>query len=95
MKPIYLGYSCDTVRVGDTVVSYPHNRTRCRLHGDVIAIDAAAGELRINYNRTERADSTMVERGCGVSTVRLATGAMFDNGVSTSLDVELILRSND
>lgn len=90
MKPTYLGYSPEQIKPGDRVVSYPHHKTKERLHGDVVSIDREKNELRINYNRTEH-EGRMIEKGYGMATLKLS-GYFFNAEVSTSLDVELILR---
>lgn len=91
MKPTYLGYSASTVRVGDSVVSYPHNKTCARFFGDVFAIDRENNKMRVNYNRTELPDGTISESGPGLAILTLA-GTFLADGISTSLDINLILR---
>lgn len=91
MKPTYIGYDPARIEEGDTVVSYPHHRTKTRLHGDIIAIDGR--ELRVNYNRTETSDGKMLEKACGVTIIFKECGTLYGNAeISTSLDIELIIK---
>lgn len=101
MKPTYLGYSADTIQSTDRVVSYPHNKTKMRLHGDVVHINHATNELIVNYNRTETPDGQIIEKGYGITTLHLDRG-QFSGGdsnslgqIGTSLDVELIIRGEE
>lgn len=90
----YFGYKPSKVKVGDIVVSFPHHRTKARLHGDVLDINPEANTITVNYNRTETKDG-IAERGIGVKLLQFKTGTLYCSSLSTSLDIELILQSNE
>lgn len=91
----YFGYNPSKIKVGDVVVSFPHHRTKSRLHGDVVDINPDTNTLTVNYNRTEMVDGSIIERGIGIKLLQLNSGTLYCSALSTSLDAELILRKEE